>query len=300
MKHIKTVWKILKNIIQLNKQPLFIRRLFQLYIFVALFASLLANKEPLFMSQNGEWAFPAFQSSAYIKIQTEGQEKIVRRSAIDWRTLTADMKIFAPVPYDANSSDLANYNYASPFDKQWQQTSYGSAQLEPLAWRYRHWLGTTKTGADVLAGLIYSTRLSLLIGFLSILITMLIGITIGSLAGYYGDAGIKVSKKALAFSAILFVPAYYYIFILPNLFTDPNTGLQAPVYFSFLKILLFLFIMLLPFALKRKSSLKKLPSYSINLPVDTIVSRFIELFLSVPRLILIITLAAISRPSVLA
>ena len=38
----------------------------------------------------------------------------------------------------------------------------------------------------------------------------------------------------------------------------------------------------------------------IFIPIDSIVSRFLELFLSVPRLILIITLAAISRPSVLS
>ena len=37
----------------------------------------------------------------------------------------------------------------------------------------------------------------------------------------------------------------------------------------------------------------------INIPVDSIISRFIEIFLSLPRLILILTIAAICRPSVL-
>ena len=49
-----------------------------------------------------------------------------------------------------------------------------------------HWLGTDQLGRDVLSRLIYGTRISLLIGFIAMGVAVIIGITIGSLAGFYG------------------------------------------------------------------------------------------------------------------
>jgi peptide/nickel transport system permease protein len=47
-------------------------------------------------------------------------------------------------------------------------------------------LGTDTLGRDVLAGLIYGARISLLVGFVSTIIALLIGIPLGAYAGYYG------------------------------------------------------------------------------------------------------------------
>lgn len=51
-----------------------------------------------------------------------------------------------------------------------------------------HWLGTDELGRDVLARIIYGSRMSLLIGVLSVCFAMGIGIVLGSIAGYYGGA----------------------------------------------------------------------------------------------------------------
>ncbi|CAH1667358.1 ABC transporter permease [Chelatococcus asaccharovorans] len=57
-------------------------------------------------------------------------------------------------------------------------------RLSPPSAQY--WLGTDSYGRDVLSRLLYGARISLSIGFLSVLIAMLVGSALGILAGYIG------------------------------------------------------------------------------------------------------------------
>ena len=49
-----------------------------------------------------------------------------------------------------------------------------------------HWLGTDANGMDILTRLMYGGRISLLIGFIVVLIEVGIGIVLGGVAGYFG------------------------------------------------------------------------------------------------------------------
>lgn len=68
-------------------------------------------------------------------------------------------------------------------------------------------LGTDDQGRDVLSSIMYGTRLSLEVGFASVFVAMLIGITLGLISGYFGgtvDAVImRIADVQLTFPAIL-------------------------------------------------------------------------------------------------
>lgn len=49
-----------------------------------------------------------------------------------------------------------------------------------------HWIGTDGNGMDVLTRLMYGGRISLMIGFVVVIIEIIIGIIIGGVAGYFG------------------------------------------------------------------------------------------------------------------
>lgn len=65
------------------------------------------------------------------------------------------------------------------------------AELEKEFWEKnvevrKYTLGTDKAGRDILSRLLFGTRISLSIGFISVLISMIVGVTLGALAGFFG------------------------------------------------------------------------------------------------------------------
>src|SRR5512145_457843 len=49
-----------------------------------------------------------------------------------------------------------------------------------------HWLGTDDAGRDILSSFLFGARVSLLVGFFAAFISVIIGGTIGVVAGFYG------------------------------------------------------------------------------------------------------------------
>ena len=58
------------------------------------------------------------------------------------------------------------------------------ARYQPISGA--HWLGTDNNGMDVLTRMMYGGRVSLMIGFVVVLIEMVLGVILGGIAGYFG------------------------------------------------------------------------------------------------------------------
>jgi peptide/nickel transport system permease protein len=81
-----------------------------------------------------------------------------------------------------------------------------------------HPFGTDDVGRDTLARAMIGGRVSLLVGFTSMLMAIIFGIGIGSFAGYYGGI---VDNVLMRFTdVILAVPLYLLLFVLSAAFTD--------------------------------------------------------------------------------
>ena len=59
-----------------------------------------------------------------------------------------------------------------------------SMKLKPPS--FQHLLGTDQLGRDIFSRMLYGSRISLSVGFVAVGISILIGVLVGALAGYYG------------------------------------------------------------------------------------------------------------------
>lgn len=84
-----------------------------------------------------------------------------------------------------------------------------------------HLLGTDELGRDMLARLMMGGRISLAVGFTAMVISMVIGISVGAIAGYYG--GVVGSALMRFVDAVLCFPSIFLLLALAALI-DPGVG----------------------------------------------------------------------------
>ncbi len=262
-------WSYVKRQFKKNKRALISFYIVLFMLFVAVFADFLANEKPIVCTYQGKTYFPIFKEYA-VKL---GLSKFPPElNNIIWTDTKFDFAIRPPIPYSPTSQDLLNFGFVSPFGKQ-----------DVPSMRWRHWLGTEGIGRDILSALIHGTRIAFIIGLISMSIASVIGILLGSMAGFFGDKGIRMSRASFITGIIFgFLGCFY-----ANAFHG-----------FFLGVAIFFGALFIGYLLSK--IVKKIPTLDkkMNIPVDIIVQRLIEVLVSIPRLFLIIAIVAISKPSI--
>ena len=117
--------------------------------------------------------------------------------AFAWTVIAVLSALFAPLISPQNPFDPASLSLLDAFT--------------PPVWSdegtWTFWLGTDDQGRDMFSAILYGSRISLLVGFASILFAMVLGVGLGLIAGYQGgvtDAAImRVADVQISFPAIL-------------------------------------------------------------------------------------------------
>nr|WP_152552536.1 microcin C ABC transporter permease [Mangrovibacter sp. MFB070] len=144
------------------------------WIFIVLFAislcaELIANDKPLAVHYDNHWYFPVVKN--YSEQDFGGAFPTAADYQDPWlatRLAQQGWVLWAPIRFGNQSINFAT---TQPFP------SPPSAQ---------NWLGTDATGGDVLARVIYGTRISLIFGIMLTLFSSVIGVVVGAVQGYYG------------------------------------------------------------------------------------------------------------------
>ncbi|MFI8224543.1 ABC transporter permease [Pseudomonas sp. NPDC085632] len=179
-----------------------------LWLFLVLFGvslggELVANDKPLLVTYQGDWYFPAFKRYTEQDFGGELPFQPDYRSA-QVRQLIEEQggrMWFAPIPF---AFDTANYDLTEP------------APSPPSG---DNWLGTDDQARDVLARVIFGTRISLLFALALTAASALIGIAAGALQGYYGGWVDLIGQRVLEVWSGL--PVLYLLIILSG-FVEPN------------------------------------------------------------------------------
>lgn len=131
---------------------------------MALFAPFFANEKPYYYKHEGRYTFPILEEVFLFKNFVSYPEL----RGIDFRKLDEDRKnsiLMPPIPYSPTEYDLDDM--LVPPDT-------------------NHLMGTDEQGRDIASRMIYGAQVSLSVGFVAVFIYVLIGIFIGSIAGYFG------------------------------------------------------------------------------------------------------------------
>jgi len=128
------------------------------FLAMGVLADFLASEHPIVLWFGGElYLFPNLISYPSLRVYDA--------RLLEQALGAGDVAVFPCVPFGYDTHDL-------------------SAILAPPSGE--HWLGTDGSGRDVLARVIHGTRVSLAVGGLSALVCLLVGVSVGTVAGYFG------------------------------------------------------------------------------------------------------------------
>lgn len=280
----QSYWSYVKRQFKKNKRAMFSLYFIGFLALVALFADFIANEKPLYCKYKGETHFPVLKSYAVDLGLVKWPKELLN---VVWDELEYDSVIFPPIPYSPSNQDGYNGQFTSPTAEQRLQ--------DKSKWKWWHYLGTDELGRDVFAGMIHATRIALSVGLISMSIATLIGIFFGSLAGFFGDDGLKITRMAFFLNILFFFLAIFYAFSVRSSTLSNALNSSALAFLGQLFVSLLIFVGVMGIANLIAKLFNRVPwlGDKVNFPLDLMISRLIEVMVSIPRLFLIIAIVAV-------
>ncbi len=173
-----------------HKRGLWSLRIFLGLLIFTLFAELIVNDRPLFISYKSEWLFPVLVDYPEEKFGGFLAITDYRDPAIYDEIAAHGWMIWPPIRYSYNT--VRSEGGPFPALPTWLKSEkpacgkdVGQIPLDCTIGNW-NWLGTDDQGRDVVARLIYGFRISVLFGLALTLFSSLIGVAAGAVQGYFG------------------------------------------------------------------------------------------------------------------
>ena len=283
----QSYWAIVRRQFRKNRSAVWSMRILVVLFVLGMSADFIANEKPYYCVINGKSYFPVFKG---VGVDLGLASWPTELSNVTWRELKYEKVVWPPIPYYPTYLDLKNNDFVSPL----------ATQNVPSA-RWKHFLGTDNLGRDVMAGMIHGTRIAMLVGVISMSVALLFGLFFGALAGYFGDTKLKTTRIGLLLNLFFLFFAFYYAFGTRSyLLTDAlATSLMGFLFQFLISLAIFCLIMALPFMISRSLQKRAKGNGLIEVPVDILISRVIEIIESIPSFLLILSIVAIvEKPSI--
>lgn len=192
-------------------------------------------------------------------------------SFTDYKDSTEVNAIWPLVPFSSSEIDFQNTGSQAPGSKEIRKSGV-----------FKHYLGTDHLGRDVASGLISGARVALKIVIYSLFLSSGFGIFIGLATGFYGDKAFKMERSTQILILLVVLTFLFHTLDSSNIYS------VSLLLWLIICLVVYFFIKAIPFEfLKKKSSVA----------LDLIVSRLIEIFDSIPKILLLIAIFAGFTPS---